>query len=239
MPQARDLRPSGQGWCSVLLVQSVDTRRLYPTRVTRGGPVKQGARTPVAPINPTAFACAYAVRTNMRLIRPTPFSERRYARYLAGLFALLVWVIVGTANPFTDARHRRRYGRLSLANFVTTVRNLIIIRASFFVRPYRPTPIRPSRDHARAGFKRRMTGMRVGRRQRTGAWMRRILRSKGNAVQRVLHLIRVLREIDVHARALVARCAPFTRLRPMIVTRPPQTRVESLASPVVDGDDTS
>lgn len=84
-----------------------------------------------------------------------------------------------------------------------------------------------------------MGHVRVSLRQIAGAFLRKRLRGGRGPIGRVIHLIGVLREIDAHARAFVARLHAFTRLRPLIPVRPPHQPLRSLATPAACGADSS
>jgi hypothetical protein len=73
-----------------------------------------------------------------------------------------------------------------------------------------------------------------------GSWLRRSLASEGGAALRISRLLAALADLDTLARRLVRRLRRgLTRLRPIVMTRAPQSACTSLAEPAPCAADSS
>jgi len=171
----------------------------------------------------------------MQLQRKPLCSEHRLARFTLWLGVLLAWFAAGALNrSIASQRHHRRYGAFTIGTLTHAVRNIILIRAAQLLRPA-PRARVQRRTNARPGFRQAAPRHYLSMRIVAGAALRRQLRSRGSFIQRVMHLITVLRRVDVLAARLAdRRRRPFTRLRAITPVTPPShaVRVICKSAPV-------
>jgi hypothetical protein len=169
----------------------------------------------------------------------TLISEHRLARFVAWLGGFLLWLATGA--PRTTRAHQRRHQRyrhIGAGALVRAVRDLVIIRAAQLM-PEAPPSTRPRHDFAPAGFTARVA-VPATLRAIAGVWLRRRLKIRGSFAEQVAHLIEALK----HIRGLGAwlawrRRRRLTRLRPIVLVRPPRARMSSLTQDVPAAQDSS
>jgi hypothetical protein len=171
---------------------------------------------------------------------PPIISNHRLARLLAWARLALAWaamMLFSDSAPLLDLRRCiQRFRLLSLDRLARLVRNLVIIRAAQMAGPRARR--RSARASASPGFVRRMRPARILR-SCGGSQLRRVLRDRDPA-RRMARIIEALRDIDQLARKLVRRLRRgLTRLRPLVMRRPPSSLVCSLAAPAPFAADTS
>lgn len=152
---------------------------------------------------------------------------------------MIVWAAaIFFESLFANRRRiRQRYGALSIGKLTKLVRNLLLIRAAEFVsRSIRHTPWR---NYAPAGFT-RSKHPRSLLRAIAGARLRRYLNA-GSLSARFARLIRVLSDLDAHARKFLLRRAQrgLHRFIAMLLVRPPHDAARTLAAPHAACADTS
>ncbi len=171
----------------------------------------------------------------MQLKRIPICSEHRLARFILWLGALLFWFAAGALHQNrASQRHHRRHGALKIETLTHAVRNIILIRAAQLLKPL-PRARVPRRANARPGFRQAAPRHYQSMRIVAGAALRRQLRSRGPFIQRAMHLITVLRRVDVLAARLAnRRRRPFTRLRAITPIAPPNhtARVICASAPI-------
>lgn len=171
---------------------------------------------------------------------PPIISAHRFARLLAWARLALAWaamMLFSDDAPLLDLRRCiRRFRLLSLDRLARMVRNLVIVRAAQMAGPRARR--RTARSFAPPGFARRKRPARILR-SCGGSALRRALRDRDPA-RRMTRIIQALRDIDQWARKLVRRLRRgLTRLRPLVMRRPPSSLVCSLAAPAAFAADTS
>jgi hypothetical protein len=171
---------------------------------------------------------------------PPIVSAHRLARLLAWARLALAWaamVLFSEDAPLLDLRRCiRRVRLLSLDRLARMVRNLVIVRAAQMAGPRARR--RTVRAFAPPGFARRMRPSRILR-SCGGSALRRVLRDRDPA-RRMARITEALRDIDRLARKLVRRLRRgLTRLRPLVMRRPPSSLVCSFAAPAPFAADTS
>lgn len=165
-------------------------------------------------------------------LQPNPIcSEHRLARFILWLSALLAWFAAGALQrSLGSQRHHRRYGALKIETLTQAVRNIIIIRAAQLLNRLPPGRVQ-RHSNTRPGFRQAAPHHYTSMRVIVGAPLRRALRSRGSFIQRVMHLIAVLRRVDVYAQDLAdCRRRPFTRLRAITPIAPPHDAVRGICA---------
>jgi hypothetical protein len=174
----------------------------------------------------------------VKFVRPIQFSQHRLKRLAAWAMLMLAWMMAAlhSAAP-AKGRHARQRCGVSLDRLARMICALIALHAAKLPRGRR-RPFQPLRPFAPRGFAQRRTQRHVWR-SAFGSALRRRLYAR-DPRQRIAKLSAALRDLEGIATAFARRMnRGFTRLKPIILVRPPQERVCALAAPAANAVDSS
>lgn len=166
----------------------------------------------------------------MKPIRSHRKLERNVARLIRLATLTLAWIgmmlFSDQSAPANRRYIRQRYRWLKLDRIARVVRNLVIARAGLMLRKRAQRRIRF--DHTPAGFV-RVVRIESLLRALAGSELRKRLRHR-DIGRRFALLVEALNTIDALARRLLRRLRRgLTRLRPILMRRPPAAPVCAVA----------